>query len=147
MLTSSLCVSVSVCARARFQGYTNSYDVFLRGEEITSGAQRIHDVDMLTESAIRKKIDPKVRVHCAAGLLGLFLLLLRCACLSLLLSAADRVTRVPASMAYHVVLCLPGLPKHLLGGSPLSTLGYMQTVACLLCDWQGGQRSRTLVKF
>ncbi len=23
--------------------YTNSYDVFLRGEEITSGAQRIHE--------------------------------------------------------------------------------------------------------
>eukprot|EP00792_Barthelona_sp_PAP020_P006241 TRINITY_DN2941_c0_g1_i1.p1 TRINITY_DN2941_c0_g1~~TRINITY_DN2941_c0_g1_i1.p1 ORF type:complete len:502 (-),score=151.53 TRINITY_DN2941_c0_g1_i1:45-1550(-) len=29
-------------------GYTNSYDIFLRGEEICSGAQRIHDVEMLT---------------------------------------------------------------------------------------------------
>ena len=29
--------------------YTNSYDMFMRGEEITSGAQRIHDSDMLLE--------------------------------------------------------------------------------------------------
>ena len=29
--------------------YTNSYDVFLRGEEITSGAQRIHDPEMLAK--------------------------------------------------------------------------------------------------
>lgn len=32
--------------------YTNSYDFFMRGEEITSGAQRIHDADMLTERAL-----------------------------------------------------------------------------------------------
>ena len=31
--------------------YTNSYDFFMRGEEITSGAQRIHDPVMLTERA------------------------------------------------------------------------------------------------
>jgi len=31
--------------------YTNSYDFFMRGEEITSGAQRIHDPEMLTERA------------------------------------------------------------------------------------------------
>ena len=31
--------------------YTNSYDFFMRGEEITSGAQRIHDPQMLTERA------------------------------------------------------------------------------------------------
>lgn len=31
--------------------YTNSYDVFLRGEEITSGAQRIHDVELLKKRA------------------------------------------------------------------------------------------------
>lgn len=31
--------------------WTNAYDVFLRGEEITSGAQRIHDPQMLTEKA------------------------------------------------------------------------------------------------
>ena len=27
--------------------YSNSYDVFMRGEEIVSGAQRIHDVELL----------------------------------------------------------------------------------------------------
>ena len=31
--------------------YTNSYDFFMRGEEITSGAQRIHDPEMLTQRA------------------------------------------------------------------------------------------------
>jgi len=31
--------------------YTNSYDVFLRSTEITSGAQRIHDVPLLIERA------------------------------------------------------------------------------------------------
>lgn len=31
--------------------WTNAYDLFLRGEEITSGAQRIHDPQMLTEKA------------------------------------------------------------------------------------------------
>jgi len=28
--------------------YTNSYDVFMRGEEIMSGAQRVHDPELLT---------------------------------------------------------------------------------------------------
>jgi len=32
-------------------GYSNSYDVFLRGEEITSGAQRVHDPELLIERA------------------------------------------------------------------------------------------------
>jgi aspartyl/asparaginyl-tRNA synthetase len=31
--------------------YTNSYDFFMRGEEITSGAQRIHDPKLLAERA------------------------------------------------------------------------------------------------
>lgn len=31
--------------------YTNSYDFFMRGEEITSGAQRIHEPVLLTERA------------------------------------------------------------------------------------------------
>lgn len=31
--------------------YTNSYDLFIRGEEIVSGSQRIHDAGMLEESA------------------------------------------------------------------------------------------------
>ena len=36
--------------------YTNSYDFFMRGEEITSGAQRIHDPAMLTARAKGKDI-------------------------------------------------------------------------------------------
>ena len=31
--------------------YTLSYDFFMRGEEITSGAQRVHDPDLLTKRA------------------------------------------------------------------------------------------------
>jgi len=36
--------------------YTNSYDFFMRGEEITSGAQRVHDPVMLAERAKSKGI-------------------------------------------------------------------------------------------
>jgi len=35
---------------------SNSYDLFLRGEEIVSGAQRIHDPKLLTERATAHKI-------------------------------------------------------------------------------------------
>jgi len=35
---------------------SNSYDVFLRGEEIMSGAQRVHDPEFLTQRAEAKKI-------------------------------------------------------------------------------------------
>lgn len=31
--------------------YSNAYDIFLRGQEISSGAQRIHDADMLAKNA------------------------------------------------------------------------------------------------
>ena len=34
---------------------SNSYDIFIRGEEVTSGAQRIHDVDMLLANAAAKQ--------------------------------------------------------------------------------------------
>ena len=37
--------------------WTNSYDIFLRGEEIVSGAQRIHDPVMLLEVAKSKGVD------------------------------------------------------------------------------------------
>lgn len=37
--------------------YSNSYDVFMRGEEIMSGAQRIHDKNLLTERAKHHQID------------------------------------------------------------------------------------------
>merc|ERR1711937_703024 len=37
--------------------YSNSYDMFMRGEEILSGAQRIHDPEMLTQRAKLHQID------------------------------------------------------------------------------------------
>lgn len=36
---------------ALLQKLSNSYDMFMRGEEIISGAQRIHDPELLTERA------------------------------------------------------------------------------------------------
>ena len=36
---------------------SNSYDMFMRGEEILSGAQRIHDPDLLTERSKEHGID------------------------------------------------------------------------------------------
>lgn len=40
-------------------GYSNSYDVFMRGEEIMSGAQRIHDPILLEERARHHNVDMK----------------------------------------------------------------------------------------
>lgn len=37
--------------------YSNSYDMFMRGEEILSGAQRIHDETMLRKRAVEHGID------------------------------------------------------------------------------------------
>mmetsp|Transcript_29880 Transcript_29880/g.41342 ORF Transcript_29880/g.41342 Transcript_29880/m.41342 type:complete len:576 (+) Transcript_29880:122-1849(+) len=37
--------------------YSNSFDIFMRGEEIISGAQRVHDPKMLAEAAKLKEID------------------------------------------------------------------------------------------
>ncbi|XP_038645852.1 aspartate--tRNA ligase, cytoplasmic [Scyliorhinus canicula] len=37
--------------------YSNSYDMFMRGEEILSGAQRIHDPQLLTDRALQLGID------------------------------------------------------------------------------------------
>lgn len=39
-------------------GYANAYDFFMRGEEIMSGAQRVHDPEMLIERARSHGIDP-----------------------------------------------------------------------------------------
>jgi len=39
--------------------YTNSYDFFIRGEEIVSGAQRIHDPELLVSRCVELGIDPK----------------------------------------------------------------------------------------
>lgn len=38
------------------QKHSNSYDMFMRGEEILSGAQRIHDPQLLTERALHHGI-------------------------------------------------------------------------------------------
>lgn len=38
--------------------YTNSFDIFLRGQEILSGGQRIHDAQMLRDQMEEKKADP-----------------------------------------------------------------------------------------
>uniref|UniRef100_A0A0N5AGL1 Aspartate--tRNA ligase, cytoplasmic n=1 Tax=Syphacia muris TaxID=451379 RepID=A0A0N5AGL1_9BILA len=44
--------------------YSNSYDMFMRGEEILSGAQRIHDAALLTERALHHKVDlEKIRAY------------------------------------------------------------------------------------
>eukprot|EP00128_Syssomonas_multiformis_P016096 Colp12_sorted_trinity150504_noHs@30061 len=40
-------------------GYSNSYDLFMRGEEIMSGAQRIHDPNYLLERAKEHNIELK----------------------------------------------------------------------------------------
>ncbi|QRV87478.1 asparaginyl-tRNA synthetase [Ceratobasidium sp. AG-Ba] len=39
--------------------YSNSYDFFMRGEEILSGAQRVHDAKKLEERMVEVGIDPK----------------------------------------------------------------------------------------
>jgi len=41
------------------QKWSNSYDMFMRGEEILSGAQRIHDPEFLSERALAHGIDLK----------------------------------------------------------------------------------------
>ncbi|KAL5519319.1 DPS1_1 [Sanghuangporus vaninii] len=38
---------------------SNSYDFFMRGEEVLSGAQRIHDPKLLTEQLLKKGIKPE----------------------------------------------------------------------------------------
>lgn len=38
--------------------YTNSFDLFLRGQEILTGGQRIHDAQMLEEHMIAQGVDP-----------------------------------------------------------------------------------------
>ena len=41
------------------EGFTNSYDAFIRGEEVLSGAQRIHDYDLLLKKVKEKEINPE----------------------------------------------------------------------------------------
>jgi aspartyl-tRNA synthetase len=44
------------------QRYSNSYDFFMRGQEILSGAQRVHDADVLKHrmSLVEPPIDPAI---------------------------------------------------------------------------------------
>ncbi|PPQ64383.1 hypothetical protein CVT26_002090 [Gymnopilus dilepis] len=42
---------------------SNSYDFFMRGEEILSGAQRIHEPKLLCEKMISKGVDPETMKH------------------------------------------------------------------------------------
>jgi len=37
--------------------YANAYDLFLRGEEICSGSQRVHNTEVLAERAAKRKIN------------------------------------------------------------------------------------------
>ena len=39
------------------QKWSNSYDLFMRGEEVLSGAQRVHDATFLTERAKAKGVE------------------------------------------------------------------------------------------
>lgn len=45
--------------RKSIQKLTNSYDFFMRGEEILSGAQRIHDPQLQLQKMKEKGIDPE----------------------------------------------------------------------------------------
>lgn len=46
---------------------TNSFDIFLRGQEILSGGQRIHDAPMLIERMTKLKMDPKTMEDYMSG--------------------------------------------------------------------------------
>lgn len=48
--------NMSITLLLLLQKYSNSYDMFMRGEEILSGAQRIHDAQLLTERAVHHQI-------------------------------------------------------------------------------------------
>ena len=53
--------------------YCNSYDLFMRGEEICSGAQRVHDSDMLEANARRFGMDVEsIRSYVDAFRLGAY---------------------------------------------------------------------------
>jgi len=51
---------------------SNSYDFFLRGQEICSGAQRVHDVALLKEQLMAKGIDPSDCSESLASYLAAF---------------------------------------------------------------------------
>jgi len=47
--------------------YTNSFDIFVRGQEITTGGQRVHDADMLKKAMEKAKVDPETMVEYMQG--------------------------------------------------------------------------------
>lgn len=47
--------------------WTNSFDVFVRGQEIISGGQRVHDANMLAERMESAKVDPKTMAEYMQG--------------------------------------------------------------------------------
>ena len=47
----------------RDKNYSNSYDLFLRGQEICSGAQRQHNAENLEKAIIEKGVDPNTLRH------------------------------------------------------------------------------------
>lgn len=51
---------------------SNSYDMFMRGEEILSGAQRIHDPEFLTERAKHHGIGMRKKTSTTLFLFSLF---------------------------------------------------------------------------
>jgi aspartyl/asparaginyl-tRNA synthetase len=55
----SRAVASCLVSPACVQELSNSYDFFMRGEEILSGAQRIHDATLLTEKMRSKGVDPE----------------------------------------------------------------------------------------
>lgn len=46
---------------------TNSYDIFIRGEEVLSGSQRIHDADLLEKKMIEAGVDPESMIDYING--------------------------------------------------------------------------------
>lgn len=59
VFSSPAVTSFRVIAHLRAQELSNSYDFFMRGEEILSGAQRIHDATLLAEKMGSKGVDPE----------------------------------------------------------------------------------------
>lgn len=54
-------LKIDVLSFFPLQKQSNSYDMFMRGEEILSGAQRIHDPQLLTERALHHGIGKQLK--------------------------------------------------------------------------------------
>jgi len=83
-----LALTPNVCV-ADNPAVANAYDIMLAGQEISSGAQRIHEVALLEQRARAKGVDPtapgiktyvdafRVRCHRSQGRLASFLMVSR----------------------------------------------------------------------